>query len=35
MKYNHWFWNSNFMNWFAKQAGYFVSWIWQKQYQIR
>ena len=34
-RYNHWFWNSRFMNWFAQQIAYFSSWLWTKMYAVR
>ena len=32
-RYDHWFWNSNFMNWFAMQLSYFKSWIYHMQFR--
>lgn len=34
-RYNHWFWNSRFMIWFAQQITYFSSWLWGKMYSGR
>jgi hypothetical protein len=31
-RYNHWFWNSNFVMWVARKSGRFSSWLWHMQY---
>lgn len=34
-RYNHWFWNSSFMNWVAQRSADLSTWIWHMQYKIR
>ena len=34
-RYDHWFWNSRTMNWFAQQMANFATWLWNKQYMKR
>lgn len=31
-RYNHWFWNSKLLVWFAQQVTYFNSWLWHRMY---
>jgi S-adenosylmethionine:diacylglycerol 3-amino-3-carboxypropyl transferase len=31
-RYNHWFWNSNFVMWISRNSSRFNSWLWGKQY---
>jgi len=31
-RYNHWFWNSNFIMWISRMSGRFGSWLWYMQY---
>ena len=32
MRYNHWFWNSLFMNWLASFVIRVNNYLWSKQY---
>ena len=32
MRYNHWFWNSKFMNWVASLVVHANNYLWSKQY---
>lgn len=31
-RYNHWFWNSCFLDWIGHKTTQFNSWLWRKQY---
>mgnify|MGYP001307380410 CR=1 FL=1 len=31
-RYNHWFWNSNFMLWVSRKIGRLSTWVWYMQY---
>ena len=31
-RYNHWFWNSNFVCWISHKSVKFDNWLWSKQY---
>lgn len=31
-RYNHWFWNSKFMIWFAQQVSYFSNYLQYNMY---
>ena len=31
-RYNHWFWNSNFVMLISRISGRFDSWLWSMQY---
>ena len=31
-RYDHWFWNSNFIMWVSRMSGRLNSWLWSKQY---
>lgn len=31
-KYDHFFWNSGPMNWFASRVSSLNAWLWRKQY---
>ena len=31
-RYDHWFWNSNFIMWISRMSGRLNSWLWSKQY---
>ena len=31
-RYNHWFWNSNFVRWISHKLVKLDNWLWSKQY---
>ena len=31
-RYDHWFWNSNFIMWVSRMSGRLNSYLWYKQY---